>query len=157
MLSHGMVQLHSDGSSYRPPHCGVPEAPQLLGLNRALSEGLRTPASLQELLDWVGRISRFLHRAHSLAWRLSSLSDGSSRFYCAVLCLRVQRQAEGKHSALATWAFTPEVPLQLADQILGHGQTVARGRLTRRRDITEEAGSRFESALSIARAISSSR
>src|SRR5687768_17099251 len=37
-----------------------PETQQFLGLDWAIGEGARAPASLQQFLDWIGRVSQFL-------------------------------------------------------------------------------------------------
>src|SRR6266511_1750126 len=52
-------------SSGSRPAGRFPEAQQLLGLDWAMGEGARTPASLQQFLDGIGRVSQFLHLKRS--------------------------------------------------------------------------------------------
>jgi CheY-like chemotaxis protein len=63
----------------------------------------------------------FLHKPVSDQDLLYGMRAVPLRLRRPVLLLRVQRQAEGERSALSEVAFTPEVPLQLPDQLLGHG------------------------------------
>src|SRR5262245_52926392 len=56
----------------------LPEAQQLLGLDRTLGESTRAPALSQQCLDGIGRVSRFLHPQCLLPVKSSRAFDATT-------------------------------------------------------------------------------